>query len=157
MITTSDVLEVMAVVAACHQRTAPRLDDQAVALATASVWVELLNDYDFTKAELVAAVKNRAKVCPDAPEVADVIRVARSARSEQMAQATPLHVEAHEDYPGDAKAADDMPGMPRDWPADKCVTVYWFALKMRAAPHTTAGWEALAAQLQRHRDEQAAS
>jgi hypothetical protein len=35
--TTADALEVMAIVAACHHRTAPRLDDRDVALAPAEI------------------------------------------------------------------------------------------------------------------------
>lgn len=82
MITVADTLEIMAVIAACHHRTAPRLDDREAALVTARIWTRLFDGQNFTSAELIDAVEKRAKVLPDAPEPADVLRVARSTRNE---------------------------------------------------------------------------
>ncbi len=147
MITTSDALEIMAVVAACHPRTAPRMDDRDVARATGSVWAELLNEYDFAKPELVAAVKYRAKTCPDAPEIADVIRVARSIRSDHMARAQIEPAREPEHHLGDAKAVPDVAEYPADWDSNQRRQAYWYALRTHAMPCTTAGWEALAKQL----------
>ena len=36
MITTADALDLMAIVAACHPRTAPRMDDEEAAVTTAT-------------------------------------------------------------------------------------------------------------------------
>ena len=38
MITRADALDVMTLIQACHRRTAPRMDDREVTLATADVW-----------------------------------------------------------------------------------------------------------------------
>lgn len=160
MITPADALEVMAVVAACHHRTAPRMDDPQAALVIANHWSELLDGYDFTVPELVKAVKARAKICPEAPEAADIIRGARQARSELMSRnAAPVADTDNWDghYPGDAKAAPDPAPYPDDWDSNQRRSAYWYAERMHAIPTTTSGWEALAAQLQRHRDEREVS
>lgn len=154
MITTADVLEIMAVVAACHHRTAPRMDDREAALATATVWAELFTEYDFDKTELITAVKSRAKGLPDAPEPADIIRVARAARADRMARnAAPLGPPDDEHYPGDAKTAHDYADYPAEWDTAQRASAYWHAVNMRAVPHTTAGWHAIAAQLEHQREE----
>jgi hypothetical protein len=150
MITVADALEVMTIVTACHHRTAPRMDDEEVAFATAGIWRDLFEGYDFSTAELVAAVKFRAKTCPDAPEPADIIRVARTNRSDRMAreplpQNTPDEEPTH--YPGDAKAAPDPGEYPAEWDADQRCGAYWFALRLKAVPRTTAGWRAIDDQL----------
>lgn len=160
MITPADALEVMAVVAACHHRTAPRMDDREAALVIAKHWADLLDGYDFTVPELIKAVKSRAKVCPDAPEAADIIRVARSARSEQMSRnAAPVADTDSWDghYPGDAKAAPDLAPYPAEWDSNQRLSAYWYALRMHAVPQSTSGWKALAAQLKRLREEREAS
>jgi hypothetical protein len=160
MITTADTLEIMTVVAACHPRTAPRIDDREVALATAGIWVELLAEFDFSKDELISAVKSRAKVCSEAPEVADVIRVARSRRSEQMARTgvpSPAGIDGKpEHYPGDAKAAADLPDYPAGWTAEQRMTAYWYVIRERHTwPATTDNWRTILhlAQRPRARDE----
>lgn len=159
MISTADALELMAVVAACHPRTAPRVDDREAAIATATIWVELLDEYDFTKPELIAAVKTRAKSCSDAPEVADIIRVARLTRNDHLARTVNItpRDEQPPHYPGDAKAAQEAP-YPPDWDSDKRLSTYWYAIRMHAIPRSTKGWEALAEQREREaerRDESA--
>lgn len=156
MITPADALEVMAVVSACHHRTAPRMDDPEAALVIAKHWAELLDGYDFTVPELIKAVKLRAKVCPEAPEAADIIRGARSARTELMARAALPVADADNwdgHYPGDVKAAADPAEFPAEWDTDQRVTTYWYAVRMHAMPHTTTGWKALAAQLKSKQDE----
>ncbi len=147
MISTGEALELMMVVAACHQRTAPRVDDQDVALATASVWAELLNEFDFGKDELVAAVKSRAKFTTEAPEIADIIRVARSERNEGFAKTNGLAPAADTDrrFSGDDKAEDVAP-YPAEWDSDMRVSMYWYALRFHALPRTMSGWNGLAQQ-----------
>lgn len=83
MITSADALEVMAVVAACHYRTAQRLDDREAALVTARIWADLFNEYRLEQADLVAAVKKRATREPSAPEPAEIIQFAREIRRDR--------------------------------------------------------------------------
>lgn len=83
MTTISDAIEVMGVVAACHHRTAPRMDDREAVLVTAEVWAELFEVYNLSLTDLVAAVKKRALTAPDAPEPAEIIAVAREIRRDR--------------------------------------------------------------------------
>lgn len=87
MITTADALDVMTVVAACHRRTAPRMDDEEATLATAAIWAELFNEYRLTQADLIKAVKKRALTNADAPEPAEIIHFAREIRRERSSRA----------------------------------------------------------------------
>ena len=73
MTTISEAIEVMGVVAACHHRTAPRMDDREVVLVTAEIWAELFEVYKLSKDDLIAAVKKRARGAADAPEPAEII------------------------------------------------------------------------------------
>lgn len=84
MTSRADVLELMALIAVCHRRTAPRLDDEEVTLATATVWADMFSQFQLELPELVAAVKQRALTCTDAPEPADIIRVARAVRQDRI-------------------------------------------------------------------------
>ena len=70
MTTTADALEVMTLVAACHHRTAPRMDDEQATIATATIWAELFSQYRLELPDLFAAVKRRALTQADAPEPA---------------------------------------------------------------------------------------
>lgn len=83
MTTVSEAIEVMGVVAACHHRTAPRMDDREAVLATAQVWAELFSIYKLDLADLKDAVKKRATTSADAPEPAEIIAVAREIRRER--------------------------------------------------------------------------
>lgn len=83
MTTSADALEVMAVVAACHHRTAPRMDDRQAALATAGIWADLFNVYKLELPDLIAGVKKRALGAADAPEPAEIITFARQIRQER--------------------------------------------------------------------------
>lgn len=83
MTSISDAIEVMGVVAACHHRTAPRMDDRQAVLVTAGVWAELFSLYNLSLADLLAAVKKRALTAPDAPEPAEIIAVAREIRRDR--------------------------------------------------------------------------
>ena len=89
MTSVSDVIEVMGVVAACHHRTAPRMDDREAVLVTAGIWAELFSAYNLSKADLVAAVKKRARGAADAPEPAEIIAVAREIRNDRIDRMDP--------------------------------------------------------------------
>ena len=153
MTSTADALEILTVITACHHRTAPRMDDPEVAKATAIIWSELLTPYSFSVAEYVAAVKHRAKTISDAPEVADVIRVARQLRQDATDRETDYHRADDEPshYPGDEKAAPDPADYPHDWTSDQRTSAYWYALQIHAIPTTTKGWHAIEKQLEEHR------
>lgn len=83
MITTADALEVMTVVAACHHRTAPRMDDREVTLATANVWADMFNEYKLALPDLLAAVKKRGARFEVAPEPSEIIKFAREIRQDR--------------------------------------------------------------------------
>ncbi|QDK01179.1 hypothetical protein I5J50_gp76 [Mycobacterium phage Purky] len=80
MISTADALDVMAIVAACHPRTAPRMDDEEAAIATATVWAEIFNSNGLDLDDLAEGVKHRAATEPNAPEPADIVAAARAVR-----------------------------------------------------------------------------
>lgn len=88
-LTASDAMQVMIIVAACHQRTAPRMDDRDVVLATAAVWAELFNAYNLALPDLIAGAKKRALTHPEAPEPADIIHFARELRRDRDARNGP--------------------------------------------------------------------
>ncbi|CAA0129307.1 Uncharacterised protein [Mycolicibacterium vanbaalenii] len=84
MITTADALDVMTEVAACHHRTAPRMDDEEAALVTATIWARLFNHHHLEQPDLLAAVEKRAaEGHVDAPEPAEIITYARAIRRER--------------------------------------------------------------------------
>jgi hypothetical protein len=84
MTTTSDAIEVMGVVAACHHRTAPRMDDPEAVMVTAKIWSDLFNVHNLDVADLKAAVMKRAASgAADAPEPAEIIAVARAIRMDR--------------------------------------------------------------------------
>lgn len=89
MISTADAIEVMTIVAACHHRTAPRMDDREATIATASVWAELFTKHRLELSDLLAAVKMRAQFESDAPEPAEIITFARKIRRDRDADAGP--------------------------------------------------------------------
>lgn len=97
MTSTADALEVMTIVAACHHRTAPRMDDEQATLATASVWADLFSTYRLELRDLIAAVKKRALSHPDAPEPAEIITYAREIRRERAERESTAEREARED------------------------------------------------------------
>lgn len=83
MTSRADAIEVMTIVAACHRRTAPRMDDEQATLATASVWAELFSQYQLELSDLLAAVKKRALAHAEAPEPAEIIAFAREIRRDR--------------------------------------------------------------------------
>lgn len=84
MITTADALDIMTTVAACHHRTAPRMDDEQATLATATVWSRLFNHHRLELQDLIAAVEKRAaEGAIDAPEPAEIITHARAIRRDR--------------------------------------------------------------------------
>lgn len=92
MTSRQEALKVMAVVAACHHRTAPRMDDADVTRMTADVWADLFTAYNLTLADLLTGVKKRALKHPEAPEPAEIIKFAREIRQERMAKEDANHV-----------------------------------------------------------------
>lgn len=88
-VTTADAIAVLTHVAACHRRTAPKLDDREAAIATAKVWAELFNAHGLTREDLLDAVKLRALSEPDAPEPAEIITFARKIRRDRDADQGP--------------------------------------------------------------------
>jgi len=101
--TISEAIEVMGVVAACHHRTAPRMDDREAVLVTAEIWAELFAAHQLTKDDLIAAVKKRARGQADAPEPAEIIAVAREIRRDRNDRETTAQRHVREDAI-DAKA-----------------------------------------------------
>ncbi len=97
MTSRADALEIMTLVTACHRRTAPRMDDEQAALATASVWAELFSTYRLELPDLVAAVKKRALSHPDAPEPAEIIAFAREIRRDRTERESDAERQARED------------------------------------------------------------
>lgn len=89
MITPADAMQVLLIVQACHRRTAPRMDDEQVARATATTWAELFNTHNLHMEHLIAAVKKRATTNPEAPEPAEIIAAAREIRREEDAKHGP--------------------------------------------------------------------
>lgn len=97
MTSVADVLEVMTIVAACHHRTAPRMDDEQATLATALIWAELFSEYKLDLPDLIAAVKKRALTHADAPEPAEIITFARERRRERAERESDAQRRARED------------------------------------------------------------
>lgn len=97
MITPADVLEVMTIVAICHHRTAPRMDDREATLATARIWADLFNEYRLELADLIAAVKKRALSHAEAPEPAEIIQFAREIRRDRSDRESDYDRRARED------------------------------------------------------------
>lgn len=97
MTSTADAIEVMTIVAACHRRTAPRMDDEQATLATASVWAELFSEYHLELPDLLAAVKKRAFTIADAPEPAEIITFAREIRRDRAERESDAQRQARED------------------------------------------------------------
>lgn len=81
---TRDAGQVLVLVAACHRKTAPRLDDREAALATAVTWAELFSAHRLTLPDLQAGVKLRAQHEPVAPEPAEIIEFARKVRRDRQ-------------------------------------------------------------------------
>lgn len=83
--TTADALEVMACVAACHPRTAPRWhDDPESTRFTAETWAKMFSRHNLSLPDLLAAVQNRAADTADtAPEPGEIIQVARAIRRDR--------------------------------------------------------------------------
>lgn len=96
-LTTADALEIMTLVAACHHRTAPRMDDEQATLATARIWAELFDTYRLQLDDLLAGVKKRALTHPDAPEPAEIIAFAREIRRDRAERETDIQRRARED------------------------------------------------------------
>lgn len=84
-ITKADALEIMACVAACHPRTAPRWhDDPEAAEFTANTWARMFNRHNLELRDLLTAVERRAADTTDtAPEPGEIIQAARTVRRDR--------------------------------------------------------------------------
>lgn len=89
MITRADTLALIALIAARHRRTAPRIDDDDEADFIADQWAEMFNDYRLHPDDLTEAVKQRSLTHPDAPEPAEIIHWAREIRRDRANRADP--------------------------------------------------------------------
>lgn len=98
MTTPSDAVKVMRHVAACHHRTAPRLDDKEAVMATASIWARIFDRHKLELPDLLAAVERRAENEATAPEPAEIVTLARQIRRDRASreQAVPELRAAHE-------------------------------------------------------------
>jgi hypothetical protein len=118
MTTISEAIEVMGVVAACHHRTAPRMDDREAVMVTAKIWADLFNVHNLGLADLKAAVMKRAAGgAADAPEPAEIITVARAIRMDRTQRWDDDDQADHEAFL-EAKAAGRVNG-PEEWVALK--------------------------------------
>ncbi len=97
MTSRADALDVMAIVAACHHRTAPRMDDREATLAIAQIWADLFSVHNLELPDLIAAVKKRALQHAEAPEPAEIITFARDIRAERGQRESTAEREARED------------------------------------------------------------
>lgn len=103
MTSISEAIEIMGLVAACHYKTAPRMDDREVTLATAKIWAELFGTYNLEASDLKAAVMKRATAHAEAPEPAEIIKFAREIRRERAERETTAQRQ-HRENAIDAKA-----------------------------------------------------
>lgn len=98
MTTVSEAIEVMGIVAACHYRTAPRMDDREAVMVTAKIWADLFNVHRLELPDLKAAVLKRAAGgAADAPEPAEIITAARAIRRDRAERETREERQARED------------------------------------------------------------
>ncbi|AKF14427.1 hypothetical protein SEA_PHAYONCE_67 [Mycobacterium phage Phayonce] len=112
MISTADALDVMAIVAACHPRTAPRMDDDEAAIATATIWAELFNAQGLELDDLAEGVKARATTESDAPEPADICAAARAVRRNRNEREDRAAREARQEHLDAVKAAEPVAALP---------------------------------------------
>lgn len=91
MTTPADAAEVMRLVAACHPRTAPRIDDRQAVTVMATIWAELFDEpYKLELRHLLAGVRRRVtEGFADAPEPAEIITYARKVRREECEKTGP--------------------------------------------------------------------
>lgn len=127
-----------------------------------AAWSEVIDQYDLDESDLLAGVTSYYSTNREGRvmQVADLVRHARAIRCDRDERSAPREIEpAHdpgeEHYPGDAKAAPDPADYPAHWDTEQRLAAYWFAVNMHAIPHTTAGWEAIAKQIERKRADRA--
>jgi hypothetical protein len=137
----NDVIDVLTAVAAGDRRT--------VGDADVDVWQAIIGE--LTKDFALQAVRDHMRDQPGVwLEPGHVYQRARAIRRDQLERTSPPEIEPKhpdEHYPGDAKTVQDPAPYPAGWDAEQRTVAYWYAVTMRAMPHTTAGWEAIAKQL----------
>lgn len=117
-----------------------------------AAWAEVVDQYDIDQSDLLAGVTAYYSTNPGGRvmQVADLVRHARAIRCERDERTSLPEIEPRrpaEHFPGDAKAAKDPADYPKGWTAEQRSSAYWYAINMRAVPHSTAGWVAIAKQL----------
>jgi hypothetical protein len=147
----NDVIDVLSVVAAATRRS--------VGEADVAIWEPVIGS--LPKDLALQAVRDHIRDSPGVwLEPGHVYQRARAIRRDEMDRDTwnpPIESGHTEHYPGDEKAGRDLADYPAGWTPEQRIDAYWYAMNTRAVPHTTAGWEAIARQLERKRDERAAN
>lgn len=140
----NDVIDVLTVITAGDGRREPGPTD-------IDFWLEIIGD--MPKQLAMQAVKDHFRTKPGVwLEPGHVIARAREIRRDMLEREPeyhrqPIENEADSYYPGDIKAAPDLPPYPHDWDSQRRVAVYWYAQSLRATPANTSGWQALSDQL----------
>jgi hypothetical protein len=127
-------------------------DHRTVGQTDVDLWHAVLNDIP-KDAAIVALVEHRREQPGVWLEAGHIYqRVRAQARDRMAREPLPQHRpdEEPEHYPGDAKAAPDIPDYPAHWNTYERTAAYWYALRLKALPRTTAGWQAIAEQLHEH-------
>jgi hypothetical protein len=143
----NDVIEILAVITAGDGRREPVETD-------VEFWQEIIGD--LSKDLALQAVKDHFRTRPGVwLEPGHIVTRAREIRRDMLARDTDYRRNADdpdEHYPGDAKAADDLPDYPREWTAEQRVGAYWAALRLNATPTNTNSWYAIVEQAaERHK------
>jgi hypothetical protein len=145
--TRDDVIDVLSVVAAATRRTVGEMD--------ADIWQAIIGE--LPKDLALQAVRDHLRDQPSVwLEPGHVYQRARAIRRDELDRsAAPRQIESNRDehFRGDVKAERDPAPYPRYWTADQRTVAYWYAVSLHAMPHSTAGWEAIAQQIERKRAE----
>lgn len=135
-----DVIDLLTVITAGDHRTVGDSD--------ITFWLEIVGDLQ--KDLAMQAVRDHFRTKPGVwLEPGHIVARAREIHRDMLDRAPrePIENGADDYYPGDAKAAPDLPDYPTSWDSERRRKVYWYAMSLRAVPKTTGGWQALADQL----------
>jgi hypothetical protein len=145
--TRDDVIDILTAVAASDRRTVGQSD--------VDVWQAIIGE--LPKDFALQAVRDHLRDRPGVwMEPGHVYQRARALRRDEMERAPLPVIKPHRDdehYPGDAKTAKEPADYPKEWDSEQRLMAYWHAVTLHAMPNTTAGWEAIAKQLERKQQE----